>query len=311
MKFRHGIPVGLSVGFCSLSLASILCAQGTVVPREPSALTLAEKAEAALVGGQPLNDGILQGQYVQHVFPPPPDVVFTGPITLQFQGDSFSRVHLSVPSGTFGVQPGVELCTVNSHGEVVGAWMAESSPPSATTYLPAHGTFANCWSAPDWFLPAMVMSRAKDSHTAVLYRGRASEDGHDDEVLRFYRVPDEGDSGFWRNLTLVEVHLDRQTLLPDSITFWRGASGNARALPLPPADPLSQSNFPIKVRYSDYRKIEGFVVPFTIDWSQTGGMTLSVKIESVQMNTGFSVAAFALPEKLESEATPQEKAHNP
>ena len=121
-----------------------------------------------------------------------------------------------MPSGTFGVQPGVELCTVNSHGEVVGAWMAESSPPSATTYLPAHGTFANCWSAPDWFLPAMVMSRAKDSHTAVLYRGRASEDGHDDEVLRFYRVPDEGDSGFWRNLTLVEVHLDRQTLLPDS-----------------------------------------------------------------------------------------------
>jgi hypothetical protein len=73
---------------------------------------------------------------------------------------------------------------------------------------------------------------------------------------------------------------------------------------------LSQSNFPSKVRYSDYRKIQGFLVPFTIDWSQAGRMTLSVKIEFVQMNTGTSVAAFTLPEKLESEATPQEKAHN-
>lgn len=289
--------------FMLLLLPRLLQAQVTV-QRDPAALHLAENAYGALVDGTPITPVVLEGDYRIRIEIMGSSAEFTGRITLKALDAKHSLVH--VPSRSFLALSGSELCTTGGNGEIVGAWIEDTAQsgkqsaaqPTATTYVPAHGTYTNCWSAPVWFFPAMVLADIHDPTTAILNEPRSGGGS----VLRLYQMP-QGAPDLWKNLTALEVYLDSQSSLPRSIVFWRGAFGSKAELPLPPSDPLSQVNSPLTIHYSDYRKEQGILMPFSIDSSIVGGggMSMSVKIKSVQFESALHAGDFALPAKVEKE----------
>ena len=290
----------IGIGVCLAGLSSPIH-EYAAVSLDKAASTLGESSKAALVGNLAVNDVVLEGERVVSLGS---NATFSGPITLRAQGYNHSLV--DIPSQSFLELPVRELCTTNTQGQIVGASLnlpslgsSPSTSSSATLEVPGHGNFANCWSAPDWFFPATLISRAIGPNMALSYGHRSSNE----EVLRFYEVV-PGASDFWRNLTLAEVRLNGQTLLPDSVRFWHAVPGSNATVPLPPADPLADSNSVVTVRYGDYRTIRNVQVPFTIKWSAGDAMTLSIKVHSVVINGGIRSGTFDLPQEVHPEANP-------
>lgn len=293
--------VRLTASLLSFIALKPLSGQSAPAPRDPEGLRLIQKAETALVGNRQINDGVLQGNLTSHF-----DImkngspIFTADVKFTFWGGAHSRTEAHY--GGFGMPSGSEICTLDNRGEIIGVFdsRSEGEPRSATARALGHGLYTNCWSAPIWFFPAMLLKSAiENPRCAVLYH--ASRDGSPYELVRLYEVSAGNNLRLWQNLTVREVQLDRRTLLPVSIKFWRGVQRQ-----IVPEDPLSSTNHPIEVQYSDYRSIGGVWVPFRIDWSQfDGSFEISITLSAARFNTGIDEEDFSVPGRIEPE--PQDR----
>jgi hypothetical protein len=293
--------IRLTVGVLSIIASTALCGQSAPVPRDPEGLRLIQRAETALVGERRVRDGILRGKLESRIEMMGSAVVTTADVTLEFMGGTHSRIDLHPNS--FLAASGAEICTLNSSGEILSASVPAPGTDAPVTIARAqgHGNYTNCWSVPTWFFPAMLLESAMENpRCAIVYR--VSKDSPH-EVLRLYQVSAGNDLSLWQNLTVHEVQLDHRTLSPVAIRFWRGVQ--QQSVPLPPADPLSPANRPIEVRYSDYRKVDGVLVPFHLEWSQGKTLTVSINIDTIRLNTGLSASDFAVSGKIEPETPPQ------
>jgi hypothetical protein len=288
----------LTPGVLCLAVPVVLRGQSPLVPRDRKGLELVRRSEAALINGGRLDDGVLQGHY-KFVFKLMGEAYFSADAELEFAGERRSRAFIDFDSPL--IIGDTEICSLDSGGETISGWTKHNGATSDNTSIkaPGQGFFANCWSAPTWFFPAMTIhSINNDQQIAIVYEGRHSESGHDIELLRTYRLRTGIDSTIWQNLTVSEIQLDRKTLLPILMKFWRRGQ---ETVPVPTSDTLSAANNPVEVRYSDYRKVEGILVPFTVNWTNHGTMldSLSITIQTVRLNIGLGPADFVLPEKLE------------
>jgi hypothetical protein len=231
-------------------------------------------------------------------------------VKFEFMGNRHSRAYIDRGSPPL-VLHNTEICGVDRRGKTMGALVYNPNKPDSPVqgkvaptvftkvHEPGQGEFTNCWSTPIWFFPAAVItSMVDDPQVAILYHGRVRRNENDIEILRTYQAEPRESSINSDNLTVNEVQIDLNTLLPVSIRFWRGSDGEAGV----PSDPLSPSNNPVEVHYGDYQEVEGVKVPFHIVWSRPGAKggleSVSIKIRAVRLNTGLSAGDFSVPSNL-------------
>jgi hypothetical protein len=301
MRFREGY-VRLALCAFYLVIPIAFFGQNPPAPRDPKGLELLRQSGITLSEGTKLKDGVLDGKY-SAVFKIMGEARFSADAKLEFFGEKYSRVFIDFNS--FLINGDTETCALDTSGETIATWTkdGDAAGPAVEINTQGEGKFTNCWSAPTWFFPAMIIqSITDDPKSAISYSGVHSKDGDTVEVLRTYKVRAGSDSGLWQNLTVSELQLDSKTLLPVRMRFWRSGG---RDVPVPASDPLSLSNNPVEVRYSDYRKVDGILVPFSIDWSNHGVMdSLSIRIQTVRLNTGIGPEKFGLPKNIEPKKVP-------
>lgn len=270
--------------------------QSIPVPRDHAGLELLRKADTSLTHGLQLKDGILTGQYSAVFELMGNKTAFSGNIEAKFLGEDYSAAHFE--PHTFMALPTTEMCTLDSNGEIIsvkitGSHTAGDNSQNITmSHAPDPKAFTNCWSAPDWLFPATLVRSAIDNpEYAVVYQGKVTEGARKYDVIRIYRSKPGTQAIFWQGITVHEVFLDSQTLLPSVLRFWTSEHHPGKT-PIQSAVPSRT----ITIHYSNYRKADDFLVPFNVERSDLEGVitTTSIQVQNARFNIGISAAQFAL-----------------
>ena len=217
-------------------------------------------------GGQSISDMTLSATVVRPAF-----TSAALPTTIEIKGTSLSK--LWIPSSA-------DLRT-----EVAGT--LDSLPACAWTSADGSShpiPFENC-AIPGWFLPQFgPLARVADDSTSVRYVGRETKLG---EAVDHYSITVALPFPSSQQSTTVipissDIYLDSSTNIPVGLRYF--AHPNSDLL----------VNLPVEVRYSDYRLVNGAMVPFKIVKLINGAVLMDISVNSASMNTGIVDTEFSV-----------------
>jgi hypothetical protein len=245
-------------------------------PVDPTALSLIQKALAALNGGAAITDVTLTGNATRTAG----SDVETGPITMKALGARFSRVDISSEKGTR-----TELRGADSSGKPQNLSI---DPSGTSTAVAGHNTMTDAV----WFFPALsTLSKnpANYPNLAISYVGQEQKDGVAVQHIHFITElphPSVGPASRLpapdlSRLTAMDLYLDASTSLPVALTFATHPDKN------------SLIDVPVEVEFSSYQSVHGVLVPFHIRKYVNGTLFLDATLQSASINTGLSAAQFA------------------
>jgi hypothetical protein len=261
----------------SLLLSFIWLASPTLLAQQPGTANvqgalLAQRSLAALTGrGAPIKDVTLTGSARRTVG----SADETGTAVFRALATGEARADFSFPSGQRS-----ESYTNSSSGPL-GAWEA---PDGTSGAMPLHNLLVDS----AWFCPALMLSKQSSSQNLVVSDGgRETHDGLMVERLaiskQFPSLPARVSAAMQR-LSEMEVYLDAITSLPVSVSFNTHPDNNAGR------------DFPVEIKFSDYRIVNGVQIPFHLQKYINGGLVLDLQFEKADLNTGLSSTAFTVPE---------------
>jgi glyoxylase-like metal-dependent hydrolase (beta-lactamase superfamily II) len=125
--------------------------------------------------------------------------------------------------------------------------------------------------------PARLMLGALD-RKSLRYRGDAEVDGKRLAVVSFTESGDE-----------FRVYIDQQTRLPVQTEIFED-------------DPL-EGDSSFTLRYADWRKVDGVMLPFSLRYELNGKALQEEQIKSVRNNASLAGDVFAIPESVRSQKT--------
>ena len=237
----------------------------TGVTQDPTAVSLARNSVAALSGGVQISDITMTGSATRTAG----SDTETGSITLKALGNPNSRFDLVLTSGTSS-----EIRNA-SGGTPQGLWITSDGVSHA---MATHNTFTDA----AWFAPELtVLSQLSNPNLLVSYVGQETRAGAAVQHLHFAIQSASTDpTGFFQGLSAEDVYLDASTFLPVALVFNTHPDSDA------------STNIPVEIDFSSYQSVRGVQVPFRIQKLLNGTLFLDVTIESVQVNSGLSSAAF-------------------
>jgi hypothetical protein len=233
---------------------------------DPQAVSFASQSIAALTGGSTISDVTLTGSVTWSGGAAPE----TGTAILLASGTGESRMSLTLPSGTR-----TEIRDAST-GVAQGQWTAQSG---------TSGLFAsqNCATDAVWFFPALG-SLAAGSNVVLTYVGQETRNGtvvqHIESYI--YQAGPPGVTASQQRLSTMDYYLDATTHLPVAITF------NAHP------DDTAGTNLYVEVDFSNYRVLNGIVVPMHIQRSLQGNLLVDISISGASFNTGLPLSDFAI-----------------
>lgn len=228
---------------------------------------LANQALAALTGGTPIVDATLTASVTRGTG----SAKQTATATLKARGSGQSRIDVS---------------TATQFREI------RNDPSVASYFYGADGTWHemsvhNCWTDAAWFFPALSSLAASASPGVVVsYRGQETLAGTVVNHLRFSRAvtpPVTLSTAYPKlvaRLSTVDMYLDATTSLPVAETFNMHPDNDAG------------KDLPAQITYSDYRKVNGALIPFRVQEYLQGGLWLDVWVTSATANSGLTDSDF-------------------
>lgn len=239
--------------------------------RDPRGVALLQGAAAALSGGVPINDATLTGT-ARRIAGSDDE---WGNATLKVTAAGQSRLDFSFPSG-----PRSEVRAISWNG-LVGSWSGRDGVSHAISHH-------NLMTEPTWFFPALLVARvATKPERVISYVGRETRDGVAVDHVMVYQQAAQTSPQFMalleEHLTQLEIFLDAATHLPVAIAFDTHPDNDAG------------TNIPVQVRYSDYRSVNGVLIPFHVQKFLNNGLVLDIQLQTVSLNTGLAAAAFSVP----------------
>jgi hypothetical protein len=255
-------------------LASFTSAQNP--PKsDPQVLSLARRAMLALTGNTIVNDVTLSGDAIWKAGPDSE----SGTATAYGKTNVDSRIDLVV-----GSEKRSELRN-SAKGLPQGAWINDDGKSTASA-------MHNCWTDAVWFFPELISLSAvsndnfRNSQTQLVltYIGLETRNDQPVQHIQSYQVVTNEtprQAAFTKNISTVNYYLDAQTLIPLSITF--GAH----------PDNAASVNIAVEIDFSDYKQVDGILVPFHITKRLQGNLLLDFKVKSVAVNTGLPDSLFA------------------
>lgn len=251
----------------SLFVSPASAQQTTTLTSDPQAVSFATKALAALTGGKPITDVTLTGTAARTAG----SDAETGTITLKALGPTSSRVEFA---GSGGNRAEIRN---SSPGFPQGAWVGTDGVSHAMAYH-------NCVTDAVWFFPALsILSEVSTANAVVRYVGQENRNGASVYHLRFLSVAPSFLGGLGSALPSLgneEMYLDSSTLLPVVITF------NAHP------DDDGFTSIPMEVDFSQYKSVQGALVPFGILKLFNGSLLFDISVQSATINSGLSDSEF-------------------
>ena len=244
---------------------------GATPAKDSTAVQLAISALNAMTPSLALNDITLSGQVTRTVGSDSE----SGTATL----DALSSGEASLTYSVVGEQH-AEI--TNPSSDPRGAW---SGADGAWHRMVLHNT----WTPAAWFAPALVLIAAlSDSQLALENLGATSLDGEVVEHLRSWRVlpsisGSPADLALIQSLSIVDIYLDATTNLPVALDFNLHPDSNAGA------------DIPVEIRYSNWQKSSGALMPFHIQKFFNGSLLDDISVSSATVNSGLSSSSFTIP----------------
>lgn len=244
---------------------------------------------AALTAGPPITDVTLRGSVtvtLSNVSSPGPGVstvpqitTKSAAITLIAVGDGQSELAFTWPSGgstdlrsSIGGVP-AEI-TTGSNGTVRHP-VTDGPVPALTPHAA-------------WFFPAFSIAAECGSTYTGSYIGDEIRNGAAVKHLEVWQLPSDAslDPAALKHFTRHDLYIDPSSFLPIAAVF------NARVYP---ADPKLRPvlpqilTVPQEIRYSDYRLVQGWLVPFHLEVFINNSPYMDIQISGAALNKGLSL----------------------
>jgi hypothetical protein len=256
---------------CVLSLSALTFAKSPAVTTTATSATqvvqLLQQALAALSPNITTSDTTLSGS--AHYTAGADDEI--GTTTLQALASGASRVVLELPSGT---QTEIRNLT---GGVPTGEWIDESGVSHAIVYH-------NLFNEPAWFSPVASITRVLATPQLVpSFVGTETINSQTVNHISISRAPTDSEAPeiAFAHLSQLDLYLDATTSLPQSLSFDIHPDNNAGL------------DIPIVVQFSDYRSVNGSLIPFHIQrYVNTSALVLDIQLSSATINTGIPVSTF-------------------
>jgi hypothetical protein len=208
------------------------------------------------------------------------DITGTGTITYYWAGDEVQGTVTVKGRGVGQFRLDAILSNGTRSWAVNNGTGFEKEPDGTTSQIPYHNTlnFGNL-TFPLYFLSAVV----QDTSTSITYVGMETKNGSQVHHIRAQKVfgRDADPSGILGKLT-------RRDFFVDCTTFQVVAT-----LDMVHPARASTLSYPREMQFSDYRTINGILVPFSIMEVATGQRTYSIQLTQVTFNSGLQDSDFA------------------
>ncbi|HEV2963659.1 MAG TPA: hypothetical protein VG649_17670 [Candidatus Angelobacter sp.] len=182
-----------------------------------------------------------------------------GDVTVLARGTRQFRLDASLPEG-------VRSLTVNGGDGSLKEASGEVKP------LPSHNT-ENFGSVT---FPAAALAEAlRDSSFGVYYIGSETKEDHQVDHIRLQKTFNNDPQGLLSRLTRKDFFIDASTFQVVS------------TLDMLHPERQSGVDYPHEVQFSDYRQVEGILVPFAITEITSGQRTFTIQLNQFTANTGL------------------------
>ncbi len=237
---------------------------------------LLTRALSAVSGGAPIQDVVQTGK-VRRIAGSTDE---PGEAEVKAMVSGEARIDLSFPSG-----PLSEVYARGERGPV-----GESSGADGKLHAMApHNLLVD----PAWFCPALVLEKAAAEGKIVTVAERTNSGGRPLDHLRVTSPPPSAASQTAPRLpskfvdavqqaAQFDLYLDSATFLPVEVDFQTHPDNN-----------IGQ-DIPVRIRYSDYRIINGVQVPFHVRKFLNGTLYLDLQFEAASFNTGLAANSFVV-----------------
>ncbi len=247
-----------------LLFASNLAAQQTATTSTQGAAIL-QKALAALAPTTRITDVTLSG--TAHRIAGSDDE--SGTVVIRALAGTGARIDLTLPAG-----PRTEIRNTSA-ATIAGSW---SGPDGVSHSISDH----NLLTDPAWFPAFTIASLLSAQNPNVIYVGPETRGGNAVQHISVskpspFPTPPGGVSV--EHLTQVDFFLDSTTLLPLAITFNTHPDKNPNL------------DIGIEIQFSDYRTVEGSLIPFHVSKLVNNSPALDLQFNSAILNSGLSATA--------------------
>lgn len=233
----------------------------TSVRTDPRASALIQQSLFAMTLGTPVSDVLLNANITSNLDPEGT----SGTATFTAKGFNQGRVDLDL-----GSSARTEIRTNGARG----TWEVNSENLSS---MAAH----NCRTDAVWFFPALSsLSQISNPSFVFTYVGQQEHDSVNTQHIRVYQIFTGEDSALLEKLSVEDFYLDAETGLPVAVAFKIH----------PDSDLLT--NLAAEVRFGNYQKVSGVLVPFSIQRVVNGAVVLDAKVTNAIVNSGISDAEF-------------------
>jgi hypothetical protein len=186
--------------------------------------------------------------------------------TFRASGPGQSRIDLNVGSETRS----------DTRNTASGSWQKNGS--AVKTYA-SH----NCMTDAAWFFPALSsLSQTANPSYVFKYIGEEEHASVNTQHIRVSQVFPQDQSGVLAQLSTMDFYLDATSNLPVAVVFNTHADADLHV------------NMVTEVRFADYRKVNGVLIPFSFQKMLNGGTILTATVTSAELNTGLTTSLFAL-----------------
>lgn len=260
----HRLSPALLSAFCVLPLFAIAqtVSQPSLPTSDPQAISLAQKAVAALEAGATISDVTLNAN-VTWISGSDNE---TGTGTFQAKGFSESRIYLNLSGGSR-----TDVRNI-SGGFPAGAWKKNGA--NAIAYA-QH----NCWADASWFFPALSsLVQVTNSNFFFAYVGQEQHAGVSVQHIRVSQFI----ALFPSPVSTTDFYLDVNSYLPLAV-----------AVSLHPDNDMN-TNIPSEIRFANYQAVNGIQVPFHFQQLVDGTVNLDVIVTNAAFNTGLQDSQFTL-----------------
>ncbi len=250
------MPKAVSLLALLLVISPLVIAQ-SAPPSDPQAVSFAAQSVATMTGGSAIADVTLTGNVTRIAGSDQQ----TGTATLMAKGFAESRLDLSLSGGNRG-----EIRNGNGNNNL-GNWVG---PDGVINTIALH----NCLIDTSWFFPALGSLGAAATNPNVVLTNVGQGNQQQFQHLQAYTFnPNWPDA---QPLSTMDFYLDAQTLLP-SIVMFNEHPDNDQTV-----------NIAVQVMFSDYRNVNGAMIPFHIQRYVNDGLVLDIQLTSASVNSGVS-----------------------
>jgi hypothetical protein len=239
----------------------------TLETSDPQGTLLATQAQSALSGATVVSDIKLSAQSAWFAG----SARASGSATLKVKGALESRLDI-----TAGASSRSEIR--NDSGGPGGQWIDSNGIRHAAA---TH----NCWTPAGWFAPHAVVQGMLDTNIVLHYVGRELRGGISVDHVQLHRTNSEKNqtiSQAFEKLSSADVFFDASTHLPQAVIY------NTHP------DNDYGRDIPVEIKFSDYRSVNGVMVPYRIQRLLQGVLNLDLTVSTATVNSGLTDGEFAL-----------------